>query len=247
MKVLGLDSATWTASVGVVDGEQILAERSTPATTSHAVSLVGLIDATLADAGLGIGDLDLMAVSIGPGSFTGLRIGLSVAKGLSLATGVPLVAVPTLEALARVARGRSGVICAALDARKGEVYMAAFRDEGETMETVIAPAAVSLDQFLLRLPSPCTIVGDAIEAYEGRLRPRLGPGVEILPFTRVAPRGSVVASLGRRRFAVAGAVSLEVLEPVYIRPSEAELNTRQGQTRSGGSPRIVESNPAEQN
>src|SRR5262245_52075822 len=97
---------------------------------SHARTLLPLIDAALAAAGVGLRQLDLLAVSIGPGSFTGLRIGLSVAKGLALATGLPVVGVPTLEAYALHVGPRPGLICPVLDARKGEVYGAVFRWQG---------------------------------------------------------------------------------------------------------------------
>src|SRR5689334_18463142 len=102
---------------------------------SHARTLLPLIDNALAAARCELSDLDLIAVSIGPGSFTGLRIGLSVAKGLALATGLPAVGVPTLEAYANCAGARSGLLCPVLDARKGEVYGAAFQiGKGQALE-----------------------------------------------------------------------------------------------------------------
>jgi tRNA threonylcarbamoyladenosine biosynthesis protein TsaB len=101
VRILGLDTATWKASVGLrIDG-QCVSERSRIADGSHAVSLLSLIEEVLRDGGCAVPDLDAVAVSGGPGSFTGLRIGLSIAKGLAYATGACLIAVPTLEALAR--------------------------------------------------------------------------------------------------------------------------------------------------
>ncbi|HYD50680.1 MAG TPA: tRNA (adenosine(37)-N6)-threonylcarbamoyltransferase complex dimerization subunit type 1 TsaB, partial [Terriglobales bacterium] len=108
MRVLGVDTSTWLASVGLVDEGRVVAERHESVRSNHGTSLLPLIASVLTDAGIAIGEIDAVAVAKGPGSFTGLRISLSVAKGLALATGARVVGVPTLPALARAA-GRDGV------------------------------------------------------------------------------------------------------------------------------------------
>ncbi len=223
MRVLGLDTATWTASVGLIDGDTELAERSLTVTGSHARTLLPMIEETLAAARLGLRDLELLAVSIGPGSFTGLRIGLSVAKGLAWASGIPLVGVPTLEALAHVAAPRPGLICPVLDARKREVYGAAFRWVGGALECVAEADVLSPEQFAARLTPPCTLVGDGVDTYASVWRACLGEGAELVPFARLSPRGSVVARLGTARFRLCGPASVAQVEPLYMRKSEAEL------------------------
>src|SRR5207302_5277280 len=118
---------TWTAAVGVARDGAVLAEGAHRESRSHTASLPALVERVLGDAGLALEDVEGLAVSIGPGSFTGLRIGLALAKGIAFAGGLPLVGVPTLEALAHVADASPGeTICAALDARKREVYAALF-------------------------------------------------------------------------------------------------------------------------
>lgn len=127
MKVLGIETATAVCGAAVVHDRRVVAEGSFNEKNVHAEKLVPLVDSVLREAGMTLNDIDGVAVSIGPGSFTGLRIGLSVAKGLAYGTSKPMIAVPTLQALAqRVVEasipGSSSLILAALDARRDEVY-----------------------------------------------------------------------------------------------------------------------------
>jgi len=226
MRVLGLDTATWTAGVGlVVDGE-IVAERSQHADRgAHAVSLLPLVEDVLRAGGCTVDDLDAVAVSCGPGSFTGLRIGVSVAKGLARAAGARLVGVSTLEALAKtVADGRSH-ICAALDARRGEVYAACFVSAPDGWRRVTLDTLTTAAALAARLPTPCVVVGDAGDAYGALFEERLGAGVTLLPFVSYGPSGGVVAALGWERARCGDFDDLHALEPFYIRPSDAEVNS----------------------
>ncbi len=199
----------------------VLAEDSETASRSHVGSLPALVARVLAHAGLAMDDLEGLAVSIGPGSFTGLRIGLGFAKGLAFAGGLPVAAVPTLEALAEAAECAPGeTVCAALDARKREVYAALFR-VGETgrVERMTADLALAADALAARLPAGTVLVGDAVEAYPEAF----GSGAVRRPFATVHPRGGVVARLGAGLLAAGAAVALGPLEPVYVRAPEAEL------------------------
>ena len=223
MRILGLDTATWTASVGLLDGGRVVAERSAATDGSHGVSLLPLIDDVLRAGSCEISDLDGIAVSNGPGSFTGLRVGLSVAKGLARAAGLRLIGVPTLEALARTVADRHGTICALLDARKGELYGACFASSPGKWTRLTADAIDTADSLVDRLPRPCTILGDAVVRYSAFLRERLGDDVVLLPFATYAPRGATVAMMGWERWQEGTTDDLPTLEPAYIRPCEAEL------------------------
>jgi len=198
----------------------VLAEGAQHESRSHTASLPSLVERVLGEAGLALEDVEGLAVSIGPGSFTGLRIGLALAKGIAFAGGLPLVGVPTLEALAWVADAEPGTtICAALDARKREVYAALFAADASgprrlTPDLALAPAALAA-----RLPRPCTLVGDAGEVY-GEV---LGAHARLLPFATHHPRGGVIARLGGARLAAGETANLGTLEPVYVRPPDAEL------------------------
>lgn len=239
VRALGIETATSIASVGIVGADHVLAAQSLPQGGSHARTLLPLIDATLAAAGIGLRQLDLIAVSIGPGSFTGLRIGLSVAKGLAMATGLPVVGVPTLEAYAHSAAPRPGLVCPVLDARKGEVYAAAFRwpdaaPGSAQPECVAAPAAVAPQRFAASIELPCTLIGDGVDAYAAMWRRELGEGAELVPYAALPPSGAVVARLGLARAAAFGADDAADLEPRYCRLSEAELtHQRHAAARAG--------------
>lgn len=238
MRVLGIDTATWTASVGVTDGADTLAERSQPIDGgSHATTLLPMIDAVLDTAGLALSDLELLAVSVGPGSFTGLRIGLSVVKGFSLAAGLPIVGVPTLEAFARAAGKRAGLVCPVLDARKKEVYAAAFEWKGDALERVYEEAVLSPQRFAARLSAPCTLIGDAVDAYESTWRSHLAHRAVLVPFADCSPRGGSVAALGAHLFDSRGADDPARLVPIYLRKSEAELH-REARERERRSPAV---------
>jgi tRNA threonylcarbamoyladenosine biosynthesis protein TsaB len=247
VRALGIETATRIASVGIAGADHVLAERSLPQDRSHARTLLPLIDATLAAAGIGWHALDLIAVSIGPGSFTGLRIGLSVAKGLAMATGLPVVGVPTLEAYAATAGPRPGLVCPVLDARKGEVYAAAFSwlggrrcvgagGEGNAppprgadgaapsrLACVAAPRAIAPERFAASIEAPCTLIGDGVDAYATAWRSALGEQADLIPFAALPPSGAVIARLGVARAAASGVDALADLEPRYCRLSEAEL------------------------
>ncbi len=222
MLALGIETATPIASAAVVDGDGILAERTLRANGSHARTLLQLADDVLAAAAVPLGSLDLLAVSIGPGSFTGLRIGLSVAKGLALARGLTVVGVPTLAAYARAAGRRSGLICPVLDARKGEVYAAAFAWERAELVQHAAPIAIAPQRFAATLSGPCTLLGDGVDAYFDRWREALGDRATLIRLAELAPSAVIVARLGIAKAAAFGGDDLGELEPEYCRVSEAE-------------------------
>ena len=187
---------------------------------SHTASLPALVDRVLADAGVTIGDVEGLAVSIGPGSFTGLRIGLALAKGIAFAGGLPLVGVPTLEALAHVADAAPGEsICAALDARKREVYAALFVATEAAPRRVSTDVALAPEALAARLTPSCVLVGDAGEVY-GEV---LGARATLRPFATHHPRGGVIARLGAARIAAGEGANPGPLEPTYVRAPDAEL------------------------
>lgn len=226
MRILGLDTATWRASVGLRAGKAVAVEKSQLADGSHAVSLLGLIEAVLQAGGCTVSDLDAVAVSSGPGSFTGLRISLSVAKGLTYATGARLIAVPTLEALARTVADRDCPICALLDARKGEVYAACFQPTADGLQRLTDDLLLTPEALLDTLPTPCVVLGDGVAAYGDFLRRRLGPCLTLLSSDSYGPRGGMVATMGAERLATGKVGDFASFEPTYIRPSEAELKSR---------------------
>ena len=187
---------------------------------THVASLPRLVQRVLDDAGLDVAAIEAVAVSIGPGSFTGLRIGLSFAKGMAYAGAIPLVGVPTLEALAAVAPAAPGeTICAALDARKQECWAAVFRRTPAGLERLGPDAAIAPEVLAARLAPGTLVIGDAAETYAALFAER----GRVLPFVQHHPRGEVVARLGAERLARGERDDVGTLEPVYVRPPEAQL------------------------
>jgi tRNA threonylcarbamoyladenosine biosynthesis protein TsaB len=220
----------------VRDGD-VVAERCERASSSHAGLLPVLVREVLTHEPLARGDA--LAVSIGPGSFTGLRIGLSFAKGLAFACGLRVVGVPTLDAFALAAQPWTGRLCVALDARKQEVYAAVYEDEGRGIARVAGPMAIAPRALAAAVGPHCSFVGDAVEAYGTVLREVLGGGATLLASAAHPPRASAVARLAAARLANdPDGDDLVALEPVYVRPPEAEL------TQSTVSPSVTALDPA---
>ena len=183
--------------------------------------LPALVQRTIAAAGTSLSALDAIAVSIGPGSFTGLRVALGLAKGMAFAAGLPLIGVPTLEALALAADAAPGAtVWAALDARKQQVYAASFRIDAPlrctrlSLDEATAPA-----ELAARLDPASVLVGDATTAY-----PEIFAGRAVIrPFASFPPRGGVVAYCGWDRLQHGDSQNPGDLEPVYVRAPEAVL------------------------
>lgn len=233
MRVLGIDTATRIASIGVADERGPRGERRAPMSGSHARTVLPLLADVLAAAGLSVTDLDLLAVSIGPGSFTGLRIGLSVAKGLAVAAGLPVIGVPTLEAYVRTLGPRPGAVWPVLDARKGEVYAAGFRWNGQVLECFAPPATHAPGALASRMHPPCTLLGDGVDAYREHWEARLAQA-EYIGLDARPPSGAMVACIGAERRARLGADDVSELEPTYCRLSEAETHRQRSAAHGGG-------------
>jgi tRNA threonylcarbamoyladenosine biosynthesis protein TsaB len=225
MRILAIDTATWNCSVALVQGGVVLAERAERTSSNHAGTLPRLVEETLAAARARLERGDAIAVTIGPGSFTGLRIALSFAKGLAFAGGYRMIGVPTLDAMAVVAPPCPGRLCAVLDARKREVYAAVYEREGDRLVRFGAPRAIAAERLALAIAGPCAFIGDAVEVYGDVFRRVLGARAVLLPSASHPPNATAVAQLAvarLRRSAVGD--DLVALSPTYVRPPEAELS-----------------------
>ena len=235
MRLLAIETATPAQSVALVEDDRLLAELSYEARGNRGGVLLPTVDQVLKKAGVAARDLDTVAVSVGPGSFTGLRVGLATAKGLALGSGARLVGVPTLEALAEGYAYADGTICALLDAYRGEVYMAVFRRNGSTFErispdAVLTPGAVAL--ALAAVEGPVHLIGNGAARYRDQLEAALGGRACVSDEgMRAAPMAAVVARLGIRQFAGGNKPDAEVAL-VYLRRAEAEVNWEKGLLKS---------------
>jgi tRNA threonylcarbamoyladenosine biosynthesis protein TsaB len=224
MRVLAIDTATWRCSVALVRDGAVLAERAERTTSNHAGTLPRLVDETLRFADTRLEPDDALAVTIGPGSFTGLRIALGFAKGIAYAGGHRLVGVPTLDALALVAPATTGRVCAVLDARKREVYAGVYEWSDARLFRLGDPVAIAAETLAQQLDGPCAFIGDAVESYGDVFRRVLGGGAVLLPSEHHPPSAAATARLAIARLRSGGrGDDLESIEPRYLRPPEAEL------------------------
>ena len=220
--LLAVETATAAPSVALWCGDALLGERAADPGRATAEALLPAIDALLAEARLALAAVEGFAVSIGPGSFTGLRIGVATVKGLAFGTARRAVPVSTLAALAAHARGPRPV-ASVLDARRGEVYAAGFAD-GVAADW-LPEGVIEIDALAKRLPPGCRVVGDAVPLCADALR---GAEVELVPPPYPETTARHVAALAARAWLRGATVPAADLAPRYLRRAEAEVK-RTGQ------------------
>jgi len=224
MKVLALETATLAGSVAVVDDKAgLIGEVRVDVKVAHAERLMNSVDWLLESSGISINDIDAFAVSIGPGSFTGLRIGLSTAKGFSYSTGKTLVPVPTLDAFARALPFCPHYICPMLDARKNEVYTGLYKWEGKLCRKVIAETAVRPGDFLKEIKWPVVFMGEGAKINKKLITDTLGKDAFFAPASSMSPSASGVAGVAIEKLNEGIHTDPVSLRPFYIRKSEAEV------------------------
>ena len=223
MKILALDTATDSCSVAATDDGSVAAELTIRKNQTHSRHLMELVDSVLQIAGYGAADLDGLAVSIGPGSFTGLRIGISTIKGLALALDKPIVGVSTLEALARQCSQTPFLICPMLDARKGEVYTATYRFDADELVQQTKARAMRPEALTGDIKSPCLFIGTGARLYRQSIAAAAGSLAYFVSGGQNTIRASSVAFLSMPRFEARDTDEIADLIPHYIRKSDAEL------------------------
>ncbi|MGB4780531.1 tRNA (adenosine(37)-N6)-threonylcarbamoyltransferase complex dimerization subunit type 1 TsaB [Candidatus Methylomirabilis sp.] len=220
---MGIDTSTTQGGVALLSGQGVICEYTLNIKATYSERLLPLIDRALQDAGITLGQVEGFAVAVGPGSFTGLRIGLSTAKGLVVVGGQPLVGVSTLEAMAWTLPFCAHPVCPILDARKGEIYCALFRYEGDRLIRLMDDTATAPDRLLSRIQQPTVFLGDGLVAYESLVQSQLKELALFPPLAGRGGRAAAVAELGRRRLLRGDRDDLVQLAPQYLRPSEAEF------------------------
>ncbi len=236
MLVMGIETSTMQGGVALLSEQGLLSEYLLNVKATHTERLLPSIDRVLRDAGITLGQVEGLAVAVGPGSFTGLRIGLSTAKGLAVAADKALVGVSTLEAMAWTLPFCAHLVCPILDARKGEIYCALFRHEGERLIPVMDEAALSPDTLIGRIQEPTVFTGDGLAVYADLFKGRLKELALFPPFSQRGGRAAAVAELGRRRLLQGQRDEISDLAPRYLRPSEAELKHLSAHPRLASSP-----------
>ena len=201
-----------------------MAEATMVNTQTHSKHLMKMIDQVLKMAQMEISNLDGFSITKGPGSFTGLRIGISVAKALAAASGKPLVGISTLETLAHQAGNYLPVVSPMIDARRGEVYCSRYRFENGVLINETPARALPVEKAIVDLTEPCVFVGNGALLYRNVITDKLGSSACFAPRFYHTIRASTVASLSLERFLRQDTDDVEAFVPYYIRKSDAELN-----------------------
>lgn len=224
MKILAIETSTVAGSIAVLDDETgLIAEVRTDIKIVHAERLMPSIEWILMSSRVSIEDIGAFAISIGPGSFTGLRIGLSTAKGFAYATGKPLIPVPTLDAFARTIPFSSYTVCPMLDARKNEVYTALYKWEGPVIKKILPETAISPEALLKELDGPVLFTGEGTRRYKEMIMDKLKTNALFAPPSKMTPAASTVAEIALEEIKQGVTTDPVSLVPFYIRKSEAEL------------------------
>jgi len=223
MKILGIDTSTSCGSVGLIDNGEVISDYLLNIPVTHSQRLLSAIELVLREASCPIESLGGWAIALGPGSFTGLRIGVSTVKGLAFATGKPVAGVSTLDALALQIAPTPYVICPILDARKKEVYTASYRYEKNLIKRQSDYQAVRPEDLVRRIKEQTIFLGDGAKTYRDLLLSSL-PSSALFPSAPLhLSHGSMVAKLGSELLERGECLDLATFAPIYVRPSEAEV------------------------
>jgi len=221
MKILGIDTSTMMGAVGIVDGEELVAELRTNVAVTHSERLMAHVDGLLKSARLTIGDIDGFAVNVGPGSFTGLRIGLAAVKGMAYATGKPVAGVGALDALADNLPFCAYQVCPVLDARKKMVYAAIYKDVDGVRQTILPVSVLTPEAFVEHIKEPTVFLGEGAYVYREYITERAGGLAHFAPRAYSYPSGATLAFRGLAEIMAGRAADPYSLVPEYIRDPDA--------------------------
>lgn len=224
MRILAIESSSLVASVAIVEDGVTLAEYTANFKMTHSQTLLPMIDSMVSLFGIDLASVDAIAVSGGPGSFTGLRIGSATAKGLGLALDKPLIHIPTLDGTAYNLYGAKGLICPIMDARRNQVYTGVYRFE-QNFEVVMEQDAMDMGELIDKLNTMgerVIFLGDGVPVHEKRIRESMTVPFDFAPAHMNRQRAASVAALGAVYFAEGKIETAAEHGPDYLRKSQAE-------------------------
>ncbi|HET6374338.1 MAG TPA: tRNA (adenosine(37)-N6)-threonylcarbamoyltransferase complex dimerization subunit type 1 TsaB [Candidatus Polarisedimenticolia bacterium] len=228
MRALGIDTSTRAGSIGLWGDDGLSGEVDLRSGVTHSEKLLPAVSALLETAGLDVEGLDLLAVACGPGSFTGLRIGIATAAGLAMAATRPLLGFSTLETTAlacmqSLPANDTATVCVLLDAGRGEVYRGVYRRAPDGAQPLLPDAAVAPQRAVERLPEGCVICGDGVAVLPEPVRSRLGEAGLLVASLSI---GLMLAQRAVGHARLHGLQRLPPPLPIYLRPSDAEVSRR---------------------
>lgn len=230
MQILGIESASLVASVALWKDDVLMGEYTVNHLKTHSQTLLPMMDEMVAMLGVDLQEIDAIALSNGPGSFTGLRIGSATAKGLGLALHKPVLEIPTVDAMAYQCFGLPGMICPIMDARRSQVYNGLYRFEDGNFQVLEEARALSVEALIAELQAKLQVcpgekiylLGDGVPVYGAKMKEALGNALCILPSFMSRQRAGALAALGAQYLERGQAVEASASAPNYLRKSQAE-------------------------
>lgn len=217
MIVLGLDTSTRASSVALMDETGLLGEYFLGAGPPHSERLLFMIDELLGRVGLDFKEIDGLAVAVGPGAFTGLRVGISTVKGLALGGRMPIVPISTLDALVQAVPYSQDLVCPILDAKKKQLYTALYKWEGEDLTKLTPDLLLTPAELAAKITQAVVFLGNALAEYGKVLCDLIKEDVRFAPAHLCLPRASRVAQLGLKELKSGCSISAQELAPIYVR------------------------------
>jgi len=225
MKILAIDSSGLVASVAMVTEYKLMAEYTINYKKTHSQTLLPMLDEIVKMIDFDLQDIDAIAVASGPGSFTGLRIGSSTAKGLGLALNKPIISVPTVDGLAYNLYGTDKLICPLMDARRNQVYTGLYEYNTEEFRIVEPQKAVGIEEIaaeINQLGRSVIFLGDGVEVYKDQLKELITVPYSYAPLHVSKQRAGAIGALAIIYFKKGLVEDADVHEPTYLRLSQAE-------------------------
>lgn len=236
MKVIAIDSSGLVASVALMEDDTMIAEYTMNYKKTHSQTLLPMLEQMAEMVELDKSTVDAVAVAAGPGSFTGLRIGSATAKGLGLAWGVPVISVPTLDALAYNLYGTDKVVCPMMDARRNQVYTGVYAWDDNDMIAIKEQCAVSVEEiatYLNSLGKEVIFLGDGVPVYKEMLSQLLTVNYSFAPVHLSRQRAGALASLAMKLYAEGKYETAAEHQPEYLRLSQAERERNEREAGQG--------------
>jgi tRNA threonylcarbamoyladenosine biosynthesis protein TsaB len=224
MKLLALDSSGLVASVALVNEEKVLGEFTINNKKTHSQTLLPMLDEVIKQVGMELKELDAIAVAGGPGSFTGLRIGSSTAKGLGLVLDIPIIKIPTVDALAYNLYGTDKLICPIMDARRNQVYtgLYEFYEEFNIIQPQMAVGIEEISEIINSTGRAVIFLGDGVEVQQEKLKELIKVPYQFAPIHLAKQRAAAVGALGLTYYKKGLYENADNHEPEYLRVSQAE-------------------------
>ena len=235
MKILSVETSAGVASAAITIGERLVCEVTVNNKKTHSQTLMPIIDSILKQAETEISDIDLFAVANGPGSFTGLRIGVSAVKGLAHALNKPVIGISSLTAMAYNLPFCEYIISPIMDARREQVYNAVYQWQSGELTELKAPRALGIDELckeLLNNDKPIVFLGDGVPVYKATIKEILKDKALFAPSCASLPKASTLAVPAKKLFEAGKQLNCFELTPVYLRKSQAEREAEEKERNS---------------